>query len=276
MGQGISRIFKNRRHEDYTSMKQYFSDRTIQEVLIEGTFLTVGAAAEIDLAIGDTINYIAAEGQVYVRCEADDANQHSKYVYIQYQDDTGQIMPILTANLDGANSVTEVIVTGASDFYRLRQMICEIEAATGGTKGVILTDVDMGGADDVFGFIDDNNSSFALQRFFTQPAATCDSYLAHLHLHAPNAADNIVDTFFLDMTCTPRVLSISEGFAEPQAIVDRTFNYPFSGEIDHSPCLLLEGGTEVIFKIGDNHDAGIVHFEFVLLEVYPTNSTPSS
>ncbi len=275
MGEGISRIVKNRRYEDYRSMKQHFSDRTIQEVLIEGTFLTTGAAAEIDLAVGDTINYIAAEGQVYIRTELDDlANQDSKYVYIQYQDDTGAIRPILTADLDNANTTTEVIVTGATDFYRLRQMICEVEATT--TKGIVLTDVDMAGADDVFGFINDYNSSFALQRFFTQPAATCDSYLAHIHLHSPNAVDNIVDTFFLDMTCTPRVLSTSEGFAEPQVATDRTFNYPFSGEISHSPCFLLEGGTEVIFKIGDNHDAGIVHFEFVLLEVYPTNSTPSN
>jgi len=277
-GEGLSRIIKNRRYEDYRSMKQYFSDRTIQEVIISGTTTTDGAAVEVNFTNnGDTINYIAAEGQVYIRTEADDANQDGKYVYIEYQDDTGAVMPILTADLAAPDNTVEVIVTGASDFFRLRQMISEVEAASGGGKGIILTDANMGGADDVFGFIDDNNSQFNLERFFTQPSAICDSYLAYVHAHAgETGTDANNDSYILDVTFTPRPLTTTEGFAEPQVAADNTIPHDFMGELDWQPGIKLEGGTEVIFLVGDNDDPGHIFIEAVLLEVYPHNSTPSS
>ncbi len=110
-GEGLSRIFKNRRYENYMSMKQYFSDRTIQEVSIYGSSTTNGAALEIDFAVGDVINYIGAEGQVYLRTELDDiANQNVKYCYIEYQDDTGAVRPILKGIMDNTNTTTEVAI----------------------------------------------------------------------------------------------------------------------------------------------------------------------
>lgn len=275
-GDGQSRVLKNRRFEDYRSLKQYFSDRTIREVIISGTNTTVGAAAEIDFAVGDVINYIGAEGQVYLRTELDDiANQNVKYCYIEYQDDTGAVRPILKGIMDDTNTTTEVAVAGATDFYRLRQMISEVEATA--TKGIVLTDVDMGGADDVFGFINDGNSQFNLQRFFTQPNATCDSYLAHLDCHtAQSGVDANMDAFILTVQYTPRVLTVADGFAEPQVAADKTLTIYFHNDMEEDPCFLLEGGTEVIFSLGDVDDPATVHVEFVLVEVYPTNSTPSS
>ena len=275
-GDGQSRVLKNRRFEDYRSLKQYFSDRTIKEVFISGANTTVGALAEIDFAVGDIINYIGAEGQVYLRTELDDiANQNVKYCYIEYQNDTGAVRPILKGIMDNTNTTTEVAVAGATDFYRLRQMISEVEATA--TKGIVLTDADMAGANDVFGFINDGNSQFNLQRFFTQPNATCDSYLAHLHCHtAQSGVDANSDAFILTVQYTPKVLGVSDGFAEPQVAADKTLTLYFHTDMTEDPCILLEGGTEVIFSLGDVDDPATVHLEFVLLEVYPTNSTPSS
>ncbi len=155
-------------------------------------------------------------------------------------------------------------------------MISEVEATA--TKGIVLTDADMGGANDIFGFINDANSQFNLQRFFTQPSAICDSYLTYVHAHAGATGNNAnFDSYFVDTTFTPRVLSTPEGFAEPQAAADKTLHMEFMGhELDWQPCILLEPATEVIFKVGDNDDPGIVWLEAVMLEVYPTNSTPSS
>ncbi len=275
-GDGQSRVLKNRRFEDYRSLKQYFSDRTIKEVFISGANTTVGALAEIDFAVGDIINYIGAEGQVYLRTELDDiANQNVKYCYIEYQDDTGAVRPILKGIMDNTNTTTEVAVAGATDFYRLRQMISEVEATA--TKGIVLTDADMAGANDIFGFINDGNSQFNLQRFFTQPNATCDSYLAHLDCHtAQSGVDANMDAFILTVQYTPRVLGVSDGFAEPQVAADKTLTIYFHNDMEEDPCILLEGGTEVIFSLGDVNDPATIHVEFVLVEVYPTNSTPSS
>ena len=74
-------------------------------------------------------------------------------------------------------------------------------------------------------------------------------------------------------TATPRAPSAG---GETGAATDKTFEYIFQEEMNLSPCLLLEGGTEVIFKVGDAATANVVHIECILLEVYPTNSTPSS
>lgn len=276
-GQGHTCFHKNRRFEDYRSMKQYFSDRTITEIVIDGSTTTGGALAEISFVSGDFIDYIAAEGQVYIRTEADDANQDSKYVYIEYQDDTGAIRPILTADLAAPDNTVETIVTGASDFYRLRQMISEVESASGGGNMVILTDANYGGADDGYGYISDSQSSFSLERFFTQPAATCISYLGYIHAHStPVAIGAGTDTYLISVTFTPKVLSTSEGFAEPQVAADKTLTWIFQDQFHEDLCIELEPATEVIFKIGDAATANVVHIQSTLLEVYPTNSTPSS
>ena len=266
-GIGHSRILKGRNFQDYASLKDHLRNSIIEEVIITGRTTTDGALAEINFAVGDTINYIAAEGQVYIRCEADDANQHDKYVYIEYQDDTGAVQTILTADLDGANSTTEVIVTGASDFYRLRQMISEVVSATGGGKAIILTDANMGGGDDIFGFIDDNFSKFNLERFFVRPAAKCISYLAHVHFHSiPKAIGAGTDTFLGSVTYTPKVLGTSDGFAEPQVAAPITEVFLFADEYDWQPCIELEPATEVIFKVGDAATAQVVHVEAVMVE----------
>ena len=267
-GQGCSRVLSNRRWEDYRSMKQALSNSIIKEVIIAGSCTTDGAATEISFC-DNILNYIAAEGQVYVRCEANDANQHDKYVYIEYQDDTGAIKAILTADLDGADSTAEVIVTGASDFYRLRRMISEVESASGGTKSIMLTDSAWDGVADTFGELKDGNTCFALERFFTQPSSVCDSYLAFFQVYGNKTGTSAADdTFFIDITLTPKALSTSDGFAEPQTAADITLHFDFEYGLQCSPVILLEPATEVIFKIGDNAAAGKVFLMAVMVEDY--------
>ena len=268
-GEGASGVAINRRFEDYKSLKQYLQNSSIGEVIITGTTETDGAAKEVSF-VGDglVIQYIAAEGQVYIRTELDDlANQDSKFVYLEYHDDTGAIKEILTADLDNADTTTEVIVTGATDFFRLRQMISEVEATA--TKGILLTDSAHGGADDNYGFINDGNSQFNLQRFFVQPLSNCISYLAHIECYAAStAADVTVDSWHLEVTFTPLPKVLGAGVSAPAA---KTLHYDFAEHLVIEPCLALAPATEVIFKVGDSGDAGHIFLHAVMVEDYSLN-----
>lgn len=263
-GQGHSRVIEKRRWDDYASLKQYFKNSLTEEVIISGATTSDGGAAEIGFASDDIIDYIAAEGQVYIRCEADDANQHSKYVYIQYQDDTGAIKTILTADLNAADSTTEVIVTGASDFYRLRQMYSEVESASGGGKAVVLCDADWDSVADTYGFISDGNSAFALQRFFTQPDSTHRSFLGRIEAWAPiQDGDSAAAGFLIEINYTPKPVNLGEA----QVAADITMHFDFSEHFVWEPCIELDGGTEVKFYVGDYDTAAIIHIEATMLEV---------
>lgn len=263
-GVGKSRVLHKRRFDDYKSLKQHYQNSNIDEIIISGSCTTGGAAAEISFVTGDVINYIAAEGQVYVRCEADDANQHSKYVYIEYQDDTGAVKTILTADLHATDSTTEVIVTGASDFYRLRRMTSEVESASGGGKMVLLTDADADGVADYYGIISDGQSEFALERFFTQPDSTHISYLGKVECYATiQGGDNATAGSIITIQYTPKPTDLGEAAAA--ADVTQTFN--FSEHFLWEPCIELDGGTEVIFSLGDIDEPQTISIEAHMLEV---------
>ena len=265
-GIGRSKVHENRRFEDYKSLKQHFQhNRRVDEVFISGRTTTDGNLTEINFCIGDTINYIAAEGQAYIRTEQDDVGiQGEKFVYLQYQDDTGAILPWVTADMNDTNTTTEVVI-GSTDFFRARQMYCEIISSA--NDAVLLTDANMGGVDDIFAFINDGGSVFNLERFFTQPSATVDSYLAKIHVHSiPVGIGAATDTFIVEITYTPRAPSAG-GETGAAAAISEVFK--FEREFDWQPCILLQGGTEVIFKVNDIATANVIHIEAVMVEIYP-------
>ena len=260
-GIGHSRVLKDRRFESYESLKQHLSQSRIDEVIITGRTTTDGNLTEINFAVGDTINYIAGEGQAYIRTEQDDANQHTKYVYLQYQDDTGAVQDWVKAVFPG-NSTTETAI-GSTDFFRVRQMYSEVVSSA--NDAIQLTDAEMGGADDIYGFINDGYSKFNLERFFVQPLATCDAYLASIHVHTiPVGIGAATDTFELEVTYTPRILD--EG--EPQVAASISELFKFEREYDWQPCMLLQPATEVIFKVNDIATANVIHLEAVMVEDY--------
>ena len=261
-GEGFSRVLENRRFEDYRSMKQHFQHRHITEVLISGTTTTDGAAVEVNFCVGDTINYIAAQGAVYALCEQDDASQYNKYVYLEYQDNTGEIQTVLTTDLDGANSTTVSRFGTVSDFFRIRQCHSEVESSA--NDAIVISDAVWGGVDDTFGFINDGNSQFNLERFFTQPAATCASYLGRVDVKCVNIAEAAAG-YILDVTFTPKILNLGE----VQPATDKTLHMEFTEFLNWEPCIELAPATEVIFKVGDNATAGILAIEATMLEVYP-------
>lgn len=274
---GLSRVLRNRRFEDYKSMKQAYQHRTINEFIISGRQVTTNAAAEIDFTVGDTINYIAAEAQACIRTEAADANQKSKYVYMRYCSEDGTISSWVTADLDGTNTTTEVAIGGA-DFFRLREMYCEVVSDTGGGKAVLLTDAEMGGADDIFGFIDDDHSQAAVSRYYVPAAAQVEhTYLGRITCISPNLleGDATPGGMFLTVLFTPKVLNGGEAqvAAEHTEVVSW-----MEDKLVWEPCIELEPATDVTIKIHKLVDADhvVIHIEAIFLEVLVHNSTPSS
>ena len=266
---GLSRVLKDRRWEDYKSLKQAKSHHQIVEFIISGRQLTTNAAAELDFTVGDTINYIAAEAQAYIRTEADDGNQDSKYVYIRYCSEDGTISDWCTADLAAPDNTVEVAI-GSTDFFRLREMYCEVVSATGGGKAVLLTDSNMGGADDIFGFIDDDHSQAAISRYFV-PIATQvpHTYLGRITVQSPNLleGDATAGGMLLTINYTPKVLNGGEAQVAAEHIDVVSW---MEDKLVYEPLYELEPATDVTIKIHKlvNADHVVVHIEAIFLEDY--------
>jgi len=259
---GHSRVLTNRHFEDYRSAKQYYNGRLCKEFIISGSGTT--AAAEFEFGTHG-MDYIGTEAQAYIVTEADDGNQHDKYVYLEYYDDDGVIFGPVTADLDGANSTTEVPI-GSTNFWRIRQMYLEVEAATGGGKGIHLTDDSLDAAAH-WGFIEDNESAWAAQRYFVPSATQVEhAYLGRVivkmaHMFAAAAA---IDGIILTITCTPKVIDLGE----VQAAVDKNIVITFNEDLDWQPMIELEPATDVIFSWNHTTTGQAIWFEADFLEVY--------
>jgi hypothetical protein len=156
-------------------------------------------------------------------------------------------------------------------------MTSEVESATGGGKAVLLTDADMGGADDVFAFIDDNESEAFVGRYFVPSATQVEhSYIGRIFLQAPYLleGDATEGGYFLTVDYTPKPTNLGE----VAAAANRTHVIHFSQYLDWQPCIELQPATEVTLKIHKLVDADHpeVYIDATYLEVWVTNSTPSS
>ena len=106
---GYKLILTGRRFEDYKSMKQWFKGETNKEVIcsINQASSIITALEGSDVVIG---TQPTAEEIVYLKTEADDANQDGKSVWVVYQDSTGAIHgPIVHLLAAAAEAGTEVI-----------------------------------------------------------------------------------------------------------------------------------------------------------------------
>ena len=108
-----TRIVKNQQWEDYQSLKRFWSSKTnnICEVIYDGVQTASNAAVEFISGHGETIAFNAADTQVYLATEADDANQKGKTVWIDYAEDDGTLHEGVATILDtDTSSDTEVPV----------------------------------------------------------------------------------------------------------------------------------------------------------------------
>jgi len=136
-------------------------------------------------------------------------------------------------------------------------------------KAVMLTDADMGGADDVFGFIDDDHSRAVPTRYFVPIATQVEhSYLGRIQCRIPYLleADATPGRYFVTVLYTPKVLNGGEA----QVAAEHLEVLSFNETLDWQPCIELQPATDVTIKIHKLVDADHVamHVEATFLEVH--------
>lgn len=105
---GHSRILRDRRWEDYRSLKQYFRNNDLEEFVYEGHHESAGAVAEIQADSVTSVAYLNAEAMIYARSEADLAALDGDSVYVDYLDDAGVIHETETLLDNDISTDTEV------------------------------------------------------------------------------------------------------------------------------------------------------------------------
>ena len=126
-----TRIVKNQQWEDYQSLKRYWSavGRPMTEVIYDGVQTATNAAVEFHSGHGETVAFNAADTQVYMATEADDANQDGKPVWIDYAEDDGTLHEGVATYLDTATSTATEVPIGC-----LGTPYIEALSARGGTS----------------------------------------------------------------------------------------------------------------------------------------------
>jgi len=254
-GIGLLRIERDRRFEDYRSLKQYFRNHSIEEIIFETYQITTAALAELAESGGATILYeLGAEGTVYVRTEADAAGVRDKEITIVYLDGDGAVQTATIAT-DDTDSTTETEI--ATDFKSLRKMTSAVEAPT--DNYLLLCNSDNTAK---YGIIQDGRVSAAFSRYYV-PAATTGYntkfYLGRVQINCQeeNEGDGVESGHQLSVSYTPKECSN----------ITQLIN--FNSHLDWQPCIELEPETSVVFKIkkiadNDHHE---LHFRSEILEV---------
>ena len=109
-----TRIEKDRKFEDYQSMKKWFSrkGKETREVIFDGAQTATNVAAEVVSGHGETIAYLGANDIVYIATEADDATQDGKSVWIDYIDSSGVLHEGVESLLSDAGTTNTEVPIG--------------------------------------------------------------------------------------------------------------------------------------------------------------------
>ena len=347
---GYRIIERDRRYEDYKSMKQWFRGSPVKELIFSGS-----QASSVTTTIDGSDVVIGtqptAECVAYLKTEADDSNQDAASVWVTYQDDDGVIhgpiehllaaaaeanttvvhalgnegvldtisagqgttaatltdydasstgpddlvgkyLVVYSGNdvgiayLISANTKADPTVCTVSpalgaaanadlvqiqtyacdDFYRIREMYCEVEPAD--DAQILIGDPDI---DPIYGAIAEDGRYSTHSGFFTQPAATCRSFIGRIRARASNVLEAAANDSgqILSVTFTP-IAANTDGDS-----ADITMTFTFTNDFDWQPCIELEPATDVILSITDTTTATNVHVEATYLEVYHPGTNPA-
>lgn len=255
-GIGLLRIERDRKFEDYRSLKQYFRNHNLEEIIYEGYQVSTATLVEMQELGGQTLTYLSAEATVYVRSESDAAGARDKSITITYLDNSG-VVQTATASTNDTDSTTEVEI--ATDFQNLRSMVCAVEGLT--NNGFILCNSDNTAK---YGFIQDGRMHSIFSRYYVPAAVSGQNtkyFLGRVKCNAQTgnegAAADKEQGYQLSVTFTPKDL------------VDMTMLINFDTHLDWQPCIELEPQTSVIVKIkkilDQSHNE--VHVQTTMLEV---------
>lgn len=169
---------------------------------------------------------------------------------------------IVTDNTNAAANadVIQIQEFPCDDFYRVREMYCEIEVLD--AKTIRLGDHD---SSNVYGGIGEGHRYMANSGIFTQPSATCDTYLGRIKTSAA------IDTTVTEAKgCQIKVLYTPFQAHALGGAVETELEIPFYNNFCWEPCIKLAPATDVVIQV--KYIAGAIVDEIFLeasyLEVY--------
>lgn len=115
-----TRIEKDRKWEDYQSLKRYWSYKgnEMREVIFDGSQTATGGLVEVGSGCGETIAFLSANDIVYASSEADLAALDGDSIWIDYIDSSGTLHEAIETKLDSVTSTaTEVPIGCLSGTY---------------------------------------------------------------------------------------------------------------------------------------------------------------
>lgn len=126
-GTCISKIHRDRRFEDYRSLKQYFRNNSCEEFIVRGYNTSTATAAELKPDNVQALTALGAEALGYVKSEADLAALDGDSVYVTYLDDDGVVIGPIESKLDAATSTDTEVPIG-------NEGVQDVVAAVDGTS----------------------------------------------------------------------------------------------------------------------------------------------
>jgi len=164
-------------------------------------------------------------------------------------------------NAGADDDIVQIQEFPCDNFYRVREMYCEVEVIDAKT-------IRLGNHDSsvIYAGIGEEARYMASSGFFTQPIATCRSFLGKIKASMPvdtTVTENVGGS--ISVTFTPKEAYSDGGTA------DITIETPFQGEFNWEPCIELAPATDVIIKIKNIEGAKVdeIFVEATYLEVYP-------
>ena len=237
------------------------------------------ADTSVEAALGnEDVNDTIASGQGTTTCTltalAGTLDQYAGlYLVIQSGNEVGDVH-LITANT--AATPTALTVTPAlgaaadadiaqiqefpcDDFFRLREMYCEVEVVT--DKTIRLGDHNSG---NYYGMISQGGRYNSSARYFSRPAANARCFLGRIKAKASwESTDAKKQGNEIQVTYTPKARNSDGGSA------DITINLIFMDKLDWQPCIELEPATDVNIQILalDNTNVDDINVEVIYLEV---------
>jgi len=258
-------VIADRTFDSLGSLKRFVRrSATVREFRFEFTVATGGAGAAIEAEEkgGLTIAPLAANAQVYVRAEDDTAGLYGKYVKGEYTTLLGVVKTFPETDLDGANSQTEKIVTGAADWMRCREMVVEVTPPGG--DNIVICNSDMSA---IYAVVEESNYTSRHSRYYCPTeryeGGTMTGYIAKV-----DAYYEVVGEY-----CT-----VTMEFTPKDALVATTMNWVVTAEspLHWENPFQLEGATDCIFTVKDDGaTGGNLHIEVIYVEAEEAISTSS-